>query len=145
MTRTVDCKLSNLQPGRADASSFRLPDHFLREILEQAVLPVFMVGSADLWSCKRGRPRAAFARQVGMYLAHVACGLSLTEVGHIFSRDRTTVAHACALIEDLRDDPVLDRSLELLEAVLHSLTPSSATLSVRSRGSAHADSRHARS
>ena len=39
-----------------------------------------------------------------MYLAHVTCGLSLTEVGEVFARDRTTVAHACGRVEDLRDD-----------------------------------------
>ena len=79
----------------------RLPDQFVREMLEQAVSRVFMVASAELWSGTRGRPRVAFARQVAMYLAHVAWGLTLTEVGHVFSRDRTTVAHACGLVEDL--------------------------------------------
>ncbi|TMJ76391.1 MAG: chromosomal replication initiator DnaA [Alphaproteobacteria bacterium] len=100
-------------------------------MLEQAVSRVFMVASADLWSGTRGRPRVAFARQVAMYLAHVAWGLSLTEVGYVFSRDRTTVAHACGLVEDLRDDPVLDRSLELLEGVLRALSPASASSAVQ--------------
>lgn len=53
-----------------------------------------------------------------MYLAHVACGLPLAEVGRLFSRDRTTVAHACALIEDRRDDPTFDRALAVLEFAL---------------------------
>ena len=92
-------------------------------MLEQAVARVFMVASADLWSETRGCPRVAFARQVAMYLAHVAWGLTLTEVGHVFSRDRTTVAHACGVVEDSRDDPVLDRSLELLEGVLRAFRP----------------------
>jgi chromosomal replication initiation ATPase DnaA len=87
-------------------------------MLEHAITAVFMVDSADLWSATRGRPQAAFARQVGMYLAHVACGLNLTEVGRLFARDRSTVAHACGLIEDLRDDGAFDRSLDLLEGVL---------------------------
>jgi chromosomal replication initiation ATPase DnaA len=103
----------------------RIPDQFVREMLEQAVSRVFLVPSADLWSGTRGRPRVAFARQVAMYLAHVAWGLTLTEVGYLFARDRTTVAHACGLVEDLRDDPVLDRSLELLEGVLRALSPAS--------------------
>jgi hypothetical protein len=55
-----------------------------------------------------------------MYLAHVAAGLSYTEVGREFRRDRTTVAHACAVVEDLRDDPTIDRAIELLELVVHS-------------------------
>jgi chromosomal replication initiation ATPase DnaA len=98
----------------------------MRPILEQAISKVFMVTGTDLWSGTRGRPRVAFARQVAMYLAHVACGLTMTEVGHIFDRDRTTVAHACGLVEDLRDDPCFDRSLELLESVLRLLSPAPA-------------------
>ena len=43
----------------------------------------------------------ALARQVAMYVAHVTCGLSLTDVGLIFARDRTTVApQALALLND---------------------------------------------
>jgi chromosomal replication initiation ATPase DnaA len=116
-----------------NSDSTRIPDRLLREMLEQAVSRVFMVASSELWSGTRGRPHVAFARQVAMYLAHVAWGLTLTQVGHVFSRDRTTVAHACGLIEDARDDPTLDRSLELLEGVLRSFSlasmrPSSAGL-----------------
>jgi len=122
-----DCSSSYLQPSRVfSPSSPHLPDALLREVLEQAVLRVFMVGRAELWSGTRGHARAAYARQVAMYLAHVACGLSLTEVGRVFARDRTTVAHACGLVEDLRDDPVIDRSLELLEGVLRNLMPAQA-------------------
>jgi chromosomal replication initiation ATPase DnaA len=106
-----------------------MPDHFMRQILEQAVSGVFTVAGPDLWTLTRGRPPIAFARQVAMYLAHVECGLSLTEVGHVFARDRTTVAHACRLIEDRREEPTFDRVLELLQAVLRFLC-----LSPMSRG-----------
>jgi chromosomal replication initiation ATPase DnaA len=95
-------------------------------MLEQTVAQVFMVASADLWSGTRGGARTAFARQVAMYLAHVACGLTLTEVGSLFARDRTTVRHACGLVEDLRDDKAFDRSLDLLEGVLRILSPRTA-------------------
>ena len=127
MAQNIGCIYNRTQPKRARASPARIPDQFVREMLEQAVSGVFKVGSADLWSGTRGRPRVAFARQVAMYLAHVAWGLTLTEVGHVFARDRTTVAHACGLIEDMRDDPVLDRSLELLEGVLRTLSPVSSS------------------
>lgn len=69
----------------------------------------------------RGRTRrapAAFARQAAMYLAHVKLGLSLSEVGAFFGRDRTTVAHACARMEDSRDDPRLECVLECVESAL---------------------------
>ena len=74
----------------------------------------------------RGRRPAAQARQLAMYLAHIVFGLSFTRVGVCFGRDRTTVRHACGLIEDRRDDPVQDMALSALETGLIAL---SATLS----------------
>jgi chromosomal replication initiation ATPase DnaA len=53
-----------------------------------------------------------------MYLAHVHFGLSLSQVGSNFGRDRTTVSHACARVEDSRDDPKFERVLACLEAAL---------------------------
>ncbi len=87
----------------------------LRHVIESAVSAVFDVALCDLRAPTRGSTRAAFARQVAMYLAHVLCGLSLTEVGALFARDRTTAAHACRVVEDRRDDPELDGRLEHLE------------------------------
>jgi chromosomal replication initiation ATPase DnaA len=89
--------------------------------INPAVAAVFGVDIQDLCAATRRSPRAAFARQVAMYLAHVVCGLSLTEVGALFARDRTTVAHACELVEDRRDDPELDGRLEHLEHAVASL------------------------
>jgi Bacterial dnaA protein helix-turn-helix len=92
-----------------------------REAIEQAVVQVFGVDHDDLYRITRGRAKVALARQVAMYLAHVACGLTLTDTGRLFGRDRTTVAHACVVIEDRRDDPVFDRALDLLEWAVPSL------------------------
>lgn len=82
------------------------------------VMTVFKVSEQQLDNRQRGKAQIAFARQVAMYLAHIACGLSLTEVGRCFGRDRTTVAHACRLVEDWREDPNLDLSLDLIEGAL---------------------------
>lgn len=57
----------------------------------------------------------AFARQIAMYLAHVGFGVSMAEVGKIFGRDRTTVVHACHVIEDRRDEARFDDLLDHLE------------------------------
>lgn len=78
-------------------------------------MKAFSVGVSDLNTGSRGAARAAHARQVAMYLAHVACNHTYTEVGRMANRDRTTVAHACAVVEDGRDDPVFDQTLEHLE------------------------------
>lgn len=87
----------------------------VRRAIEPSVATVFEVDIEDLRAPTRGSPRAAFARQVAMYLAHVTCGATMTEVGILFDRDRTTVAHACAVVEDRRDDAELDGKLEHLE------------------------------
>jgi len=100
-----------------------LSDQHLRRIIEQAVSPAFHVVRDELWTATRGSPNTAFARQVAMYLAHVGCGLTLTEVGRLFARDRTTVAHACSLVEDRREEPPFDRALELLEGAMRLSIP----------------------
>lgn len=96
----------------------------LRLAIELAVTWVFGVRHCDIVRATRGRARVALARQVAMYLAHVVFGLSLTQVGLVFGRDRTTVAHACSVIEDRRDDACFDRALDLLaQSIPALLTP----------------------
>ncbi|MGV8854328.1 MAG: helix-turn-helix domain-containing protein [Devosia sp.] len=63
----------------------------------------------------RCRLDTARARQLAMYLSHVVLGCSLAEIGDAFGRDRTTVSHACGVIEDLRDDPAFDAEVSALE------------------------------
>jgi chromosomal replication initiation ATPase DnaA len=75
----------------------------------------FGLDAATLMSSTRGAPRAAYARQVAMYLAHVGYALSFESIGRAFDRDRTTVSHACRVVEDSRDDGRLDRRLAILE------------------------------
>ena len=93
----------------------------VRWAIGSGVAAVFEVGVEDLRGPTRGTARTAFARQVAMYLAHVGRGVSLTEVGQLFERDRTTVAHACGLVEDRRDDPDFDYRLDHLEQAVSSL------------------------
>jgi len=90
-----------------------------RAALAQAVVAhAYDVSMDELKAGTRRAARIAFARQVAMYLSHVAYGLSLTEVGAAFGRDRTTASHACHRIEDLRDNSALDRRLQRLEILL---------------------------
>lgn len=85
------------------------------EIVAQLVGLTFDVPADEIWAATRRRAPVARARQVAMYLAHVVCGLTLTEVGVLFRRDRTTVSHACSTVEDSRDNPEVDRCLDCLE------------------------------
>jgi hypothetical protein len=57
-------------------------------------------------------------RQIGMYVTHVVLRFSMAEVGKGFGRDRTTVMHACHIIEDMRDDREFDAMVARLERVV---------------------------
>ncbi|MBL1240753.1 MAG: hypothetical protein COB13_002815 [OCS116 cluster bacterium] len=82
------------------------------------VSKVFKVSTRDILAKSRSQAHIAFARQVAMYLTHICCGLNLTETGRLFNRDRTTVAYACNLVEDRRDETKFDLTLELLEKTI---------------------------
>jgi chromosomal replication initiation ATPase DnaA len=81
------------------------------------------ISEAELLAQGRGPGETARARQIAMYLLHTSLSASYGEVADAFSRDRTTVSHACRLIEDLRDDARHDALLCRLEAVLAAVAP----------------------
>lgn len=89
-----------------------------RAVLSSIIAAAFDVPAKDLRLPKRGRAKVALARQVAMYLAHVALGMTLAEAADLYSRDRTTAAHACRLVEDLRDQHRFDTLLSLLEEMV---------------------------
>ncbi len=109
---SLGCRVGSDRPNRYDqalvASKCRC--------LEAVVAATFRLPVVDLRSSSRGEAQIAFARQVAMYVAHVWFALSLTEVGRRFDRDRTTVAHACRVVEDRRDDPRVDRVVAAVES-----------------------------
>lgn len=110
-----DCDINLRDPVRQTA---------LARLIESAASVTTGIPTAQLRDRLRGNQPAARARQTAMYLAHVVFGLSFTRVGICFGRDRTTVRHACALIEDRRDDPGHDLALSALEVGLLALTRS---------------------
>ncbi len=84
-------------------------------------LTAFALGMSDGEAPRAGRTaEAAFARQIAMYLAHVAFEMSLARVAAAFRRDRSTVAHACHRVEDKRDEAWFDAWLEALEMAARS-------------------------
>lgn len=97
-------------------------------MVEALVSAAFMIDPAVLDTGRRGPAQVTLARQAAMYLAHVELGMSFVEVGRCFGRDRTTVAHACARMEDRRDNSQLARVFDCLEAAL-----------IRCRGSCRAE------
>ncbi|MFZ1813239.1 MAG: helix-turn-helix domain-containing protein [Rhizobiaceae bacterium] len=73
---------------------------------------------AEILGQERGASRISRARQIAIYLLHTSLSLAYGEIGRLFNRDRTTISHACRLIEDLRDDPKMDQFICELEAII---------------------------
>jgi chromosomal replication initiation ATPase DnaA len=74
------------------------------------------VSLRDLLQGKRGSENVALTRQVAMYLVHILLSRPMDAVALLFDRERTTVSHACAVVEHLRDhDLALDADIRLLE------------------------------
>lgn len=132
-------ELISAYPSSIETSPLAVPSSTAKAVLtgsaariaiETIVSRVFTVAPAELTGSTRGRAPIANARMVGMYMAHTSLGLTMSEVGLLFSRDRTTVAHACQVVEDRRDDPGFDRTLDLLDwALIATLCPSHARAS----------------
>jgi|ERR1700749_1412855 len=82
------------------------------------VAHIYGVETKTLRLATRGNPRAALARQVAMYLCHVVHHMRISLIGDAFGRNRSTAAHAVKHIEEMRDDPDVDRVLLQLEVML---------------------------
>lgn len=83
-----------------------------------AVALEFDVPELDLNARHKGTAQICFARQIAMYLLNVVFNINLTRTAQIFSRDRSTVSHACNVVEDSRDDDIFNAKLERLENFL---------------------------
>ncbi len=92
----------------------------LCDALIDLLVTVFGVSGAELRSPLRCRREVARVRQIGMYVAHTAFGLAMREVAAGFARDRTTVMHACHLVEDMRDDTQFDTIVSTFERIAQS-------------------------
>src|SRR5688572_8450193 len=93
------------RPRRCFVSGSPVPSTVPREAIEQAVVQVFGIAYRDLRRATRGRAKVALARQVAMYLAHVGCGLSLTEMGGCSSAIAPRLRMRAA---SSRTDPIFD-------------------------------------
>jgi len=76
------------------------------------------VSPGDIAAHKRVSSSAARARQIAIYLTHITFHWPLARVAFAFGRDRTTCAHACHRVEDLRENPDFDARLGALEDCL---------------------------
>lgn len=97
------------------ASTRLLADDLEAQFVLNLVACARQVSSRALLSKARGDGNICLARQTAMYLINVILGRSLTYTGDLFGRDRRTVAHACARIEEMRERMPFDRVINCFE------------------------------
>jgi hypothetical protein len=107
------------RPVPADQSREDTPNYTIAGQLVIALVSMQReVNLAEFQRHSRGKADICLARQIAMYLLHTVFSCPYHEVAEFFRRDRTTVSHACKLVEDLRDEPEFDRQMERMEAFL---------------------------
>jgi chromosomal replication initiation ATPase DnaA len=109
-------------PDTAFHASSKRRDEVAQEMCEcliDIVAALFSVSSKELRKPGRTADSISRVRQIAMYVAHVVLRLTQGEVGRGFGRDRTTVIHACHIVEDLRDDAEFDRAVSMVERIAH--------------------------
>lgn len=57
-------------------------------------------------------------RQISMYVCHVVLQISQTDIALAFGRDRSTVSHACHVVEDRRDEQAFDDFISAVERMV---------------------------
>ena len=94
-------------------------------VAQRATLALFVTGQVygvpveEMRQPTRGRPQVARARQIAVHLARRVFGLSWGQLAGEFRRDRTTVQHACGLIDGMRAASAeFDTTLDWMESLL---------------------------
>jgi len=102
-----------LKNGAARASTSSGNKEVSIEEIIKKVAAAFNLSESELKS-KSKTKELAFARQVGMYLAHKLTQYSLKTIGEKFGgRDHSTVIHACKLVEEgLKKEPALKNKID---------------------------------
>jgi hypothetical protein len=101
-------------PGRRRALGLRAACGAVRMVAAEML---GLIGPRTV-SERDNRFALAHVQQIAMYVCHVALRLPMAEVARGFGRDRTTVGHACARVEDRREDRAFDDFVGAVERVV---------------------------
>lgn len=108
-------------PETKSAEPPTVPPGTACRIVRQLVVEMTaLAGDRPLWR-RDTRRSTCHVRQISMYVCHVVLRLSMADIGACFGRDRSTVGHACNVVEDRRDDAAFDAFVAAIERVVLSV------------------------
>jgi len=102
-------------PPRIPAS---MPIRSVCRIVRQMVSELIMLLGDRIVLRRDRRRHACHVRQIAMYVCHVALRISMSDIGAALGRDRSTVSHACHVVEDRRDDAAFDDFVGAVERLV---------------------------
>ncbi|MBP1843823.1 hypothetical protein J2046_002079 [Rhizobium petrolearium] len=112
--RLIAACAASRSPGIPASLPLRNVCRIVRQMVGELV-PLF----GDRVMLRRDRRRlSCHVRQIAMYVCHVVLRISMSDIGEAFGRDRTTVGHACHVVEDRRDDPAFDDFVSAVERIV---------------------------
>ena len=88
--------------------------------VNQMIAAAYEISGERLLIRDRGVVKVNRPRQISMYLMNTVLSFKFTEIAEFYDKDRTTVSHACGVIEELRDNPRFDRRMCEFENTINS-------------------------
>ncbi len=95
-----------------------LPIRIACRIVRQMIAEVILLLDGRVMLRRDRRRFTCQVRQIAMYVCHVALGISMSDIGQALGRDRSTVTHACHVVEDRRDDLAFDEFISSIERLV---------------------------
>jgi hypothetical protein len=123
-TKSVSGRTARRDARASAGSDERLPTVPTRiacRMVRQLVLEMTALSNERTLRRRDSRRSTCHIRQIAMYVCHVVLQISLSDIGIAFGRDRTTVGHACNVVEDRRDDPAFDEFVASAERIVLSV------------------------
>lgn len=116
--RPVTCELA--EEALRDILAIKDQKRITCELIQQTVADYYNISVQDMRAKRRNR-EVSVPRQIAMFLTRELTELSLTQIGSAFSRDHTTVIHACEKIgDDARSSASMANHLEDLRRAVRS-------------------------
>lgn len=106
---------ASARPPQLPAS---LPIRNVCRIVRQMVSELIPLLGDRVMPRRDRRRHTCHVRQIAMYVCHVALRIPMSDIGDALGRDRTTVSHACHVVEDRRDDPAFDDFVSTVERIV---------------------------